>query len=252
MPVSPALGAGHGRVAGYRLSARHGSNKHHARCGSGTAGAHRSRSHARRASFHERARAHHLGCRRHQRSHRPNRHNRRHAARHHRRGPAAAHSSACVDSNLTPSAQNLDRVRAATLCLVNRERTAQGESALREDAALACAAQSHSDDMASRGYFDHVGPGGDTPVSRVRRCGYIYSPQVGYEIGENIGWGTLWLATPRAMVAAWMSSPGHRANILDGRYRDTAIGISPHGIASLAKGQAGAVYTQDFGVISTG
>jgi uncharacterized protein YkwD len=94
--------------------------------------------------------------------------------------------------------------------------------------------------------------GGDTPLSRVRHCGYIYSSQGGYEIGENIGWGTLWLATPRAMVSAWMASPGHRANILDGRYRDTAIGVSPHPLSSMARGQAGAVYTQDFGVIITG
>jgi uncharacterized protein YkwD len=157
-----------------------------------------------------------------------------------------------VDANLTPNGQNLARVSEATLCLVNRERAGQGESPLRVDAALACAAESHSADMASADYFDHVGPGGDTPLSRMRRCGYVYSPQVGYEIGENIGWGTLWLATPRAMVAAWMASPGHRANILNGRYRDTAIGVSPHPLASLARGQGGAIYTQDFGVIITG
>ena len=55
--------------------------------------------------------------------------------------------------------------------------------------------------------------------------------------------------TPRAIVAAWMASPGHRANILDARFRDTGIGVSPHPPASLADGQAGAIYTQDFGVI---
>jgi hypothetical protein len=49
------------------------------------------------------------------------------------------------------------------------------------------------------------------------------------------------------MVAAWMSSPGHRANILDPRFRDTAVGVSPHPPSSLARGQAGAIYTQDFG-----
>jgi uncharacterized protein YkwD len=157
-----------------------------------------------------------------------------------------------VDGNLMPNSQNLERIREATLCLINRERAGQGESALRADAALTCAAQAHSEDMASGDYFDHVGSNGDTPLGRARRCGYIYSSQVGYEIGENIGWGTLWLATPRAMVASWMGSPGHRANILDARYRDTAIGVSPHPIASLAHGQAGAIYTQDFGVIIKG
>ncbi len=88
--------------------------------------------------------------------------------------------------------------------------------------------------------------------SRIRACGYIYSSQVGYEVGENIGWGTLWLATPRAIVAAWMASPGHRANILDAHFRDTAIGVSSHPPTSLARGQDGAIYTQDFGVIIAG
>ena len=158
----------------------------------------------------------------------------------------------CVDANLTPTSQNLGRIRDATLCLVNRERAGHGESPLRVDAALQCAAQRHSEDMASGDYFDHVGPGGDTPLSRISHCGYIYSSRVGYEVGENIGWGTLWLATPRAMVAAWMASPGHRENILDGNYRDTAIGVVARPVASLARGQSGAIYTQDFGVIITG
>ena len=81
----------------------------------------------------------------------------------------------------------------------------------------------------------------------MRAIGYVSRSQIGYHVGENIGWGTLWEATPRAMVAAWMASPGHRANILDARFRVTAIGVSPHPPSSLARGQAGAIYTQDFG-----
>ena len=88
-------------------------------------------------------------------------------------------------------------------------------------------------------------------MARMRDVGYV-SSRVGYEVGENIAWGTLSLATPRAIVAAWMASPAHRANILDPRYRETGIGVSPHPPASLARGQAGAIYTQDFGVIIGG
>ncbi len=73
--------------------------------------------------------------------------------------------------------------------------------------------------------------------------------RAGYEVGENIAWGTLSLATPRAIVAAWMASPAHRANILDANFRETGIGVTPRPPASLAHGQAGAIYTQDFGVI---
>jgi uncharacterized protein YkwD len=260
LPASAALASGGSHVASYRSSARHGHARHHARCGTGRA------SHARRASFRTSAGPrngrHHAHCPRLHRLRHGLQHRHRHATRPHvhrhapraraHRGPAAAHSSACVDANLTPTSENVDRIRAATVCLINRERTSRGENPLSVDPALQCAAQAHSEDMAARDYFEHVGPNGDTPVSRVRRCGYIYSSQVGYEVGENIGWGTLWLATPRAMVAAWMGSPGHRANILDGHFRNTAIGVAAHPIASLAHGQPGAIYTQDFGVIIAG
>jgi hypothetical protein len=115
------------------------------------------------------------------------------------------------------------------------------------NARLQRTAQGHTRDMAFRDYFDHSRGPGDTLLRRMRAAGYIFSSRIGYEVGENIGWGTLWLATPRAMVAAWMASPGHRANILDPRFHDTAVGVSPHPPSSLARGQAGAIYTQDFG-----
>lgn len=103
--------------------------------------------------------------------------------------------------------------------------------------------------MASADYFDHVGPRGDTPSERMRAAGYLAGAQF-FEVGENIAYGTGWMATPRAIVAAWMASPGHRANILDPDFRDTGIGASAHLPASLSGGQRGAIYTEDFGVTS--
>jgi hypothetical protein len=138
-------------------------------------------------------------------------------------------------------------VRDATLCLVNRQRVIRGERPLALNARLQRTAQGHTRDMAFRDYFEHSHGPGDTLLRRMRAAGYIYSSRIGYEVGENIGWGTLWLATPRAMVAAWMASPGHRANILDPRFQDTAVGVSAHPPAKLARGQTGAIYTQDFG-----
>ena len=91
-----------------------------------------------------------------------------------------------------------------------------------------------------------AGASGLTPAA-----GYIYSSRIGYDVGENIGWGTLADSTPRAIVAAWMASPGHRANILNSHFRDTAIGVSPRLPSSLTRSQAGGIYTQDFGVITT-
>ena len=74
-------------------------------------------------------------------------------------------------------------------------------------------------------------------------------PSSGYVIGENLAWGTLGLATPQAIVEAWIASPGHLANILEGQYRDTGIAIVPATPPSLGEGEPGATYAQEFGVI---
>jgi uncharacterized protein YkwD len=173
----------------------------------------------------------------------------RHRAKRRQRRATPPASGACADTQLRPNATNLTLIRAATLCLVNRERARHGEQPLRPNADLLASAQAHSADMASGDYFAHDSLSGSTPLARMRAAGYIYSARLGYAVGENIAWATLWLATPRAIVAAWMSDPGHRANILDATFRDTGIGVSPHPIASLARGEAGAIYTQDFGRI---
>ena len=80
-----------------------------------------------------------------------------------RTAPPAA-PGACADTTLQPNRSNLDRIRAAVLCLVNRERAAHGEVALPPDAHLVQAAQAHTESMAFGDYFEHVGPGGDTPA----------------------------------------------------------------------------------------
>jgi uncharacterized protein YkwD len=165
--------------------------------------------------------------------------------------PAAWGAGGCTATNATPNAGNVEQVRAAVVCLVNRERERAGEGALAPNAQLQQAAQHHSEDMAARDYFEHVGPGGDTPLDRMRSAGYVPGGE-GYEVGENIAWGTLGLSTPRAIVASWMASPEHRANILDPRFRDTGVGVSTHVPAAMGHGQPGGLYTQDFGAILTG
>jgi uncharacterized protein YkwD len=168
------------------------------------------------------------------------------------RGTEDASTVECANTTLAPEPGDMDAVREATLCLINRERVTRGERALRLDSKLVQAAQGHSESMATDDYFAHDGPDGSTPLSRMRAAGYIYSSRVGYEVGENIAWGTLGLATPKAIVESWMSSPGHRANILDANYRDTGIGVTPHVPTTRAEDQSGAIYTQDFGVIIAG
>jgi uncharacterized protein YkwD len=220
---------------------------------------------ARSSSFHASGghlpRKHHharhcteAGSRGHRGSHgsAPGKQTGRHLRRHTSSDVRPADANSCPGADLTPTQDDIEAIRTATLCLVDQERTGRGEAPLQPNAHLQQSAQAHTQSMVSEDYFEHVGPQGDTPLSRMTDAGYIYSSHVGYEIGENIGWGTLSLSTPRAIVAAWMASPGHRANILDTHFRDTAIGISPHVPTSLGHGQSGGIYTQDFGVIITG
>jgi uncharacterized protein YkwD len=263
--ASPSASATTFTSSGHTPARTHRSSRHHhrssARCSRKRAGKRARTRHARRAHTHARTkrcsphrRHRHSGAHKHRKSGHGRKHHaqrkhhalRKHHAQH-RRG--FARKSGCADSTLTPTSENLDRVRAAILCLVNRERASAGERALSPVASLVAAAQRHTEEMAFGDFFDHVGPHGDTPLSRVRAAGYFSGTHGAYEIGENIAFGTGWLATPRSIVAGWMSSPGHRANILDGRFRDTGIGASAHPPASLSGGQHGAIYTQDFGVV---
>jgi uncharacterized protein YkwD len=155
----------------------------------------------------------------------------------------------CQNSQLIPEPGNLALVRAAVLCLINTERAKNGEESLSASPQLEQAAASHGQEMILRDYFAHVSPSGLTPVERIRATGYVPDPEVGYVIGENLAWGTLSLATPQAIVSAWMASPEHLANVLEAKYSDTGIDVEPEVPASLAQGAAGALYTQEFGVI---
>jgi uncharacterized protein YkwD len=204
------------------------------------------------------AKGHHVG---HVRVHAARHHRRRH--KHHKRvhpstdgtshrastGRPATAANLCQGANLEPTAENLESVRAATLCLINGERARYGEEALVVNAQLTDAAAAHSNDMVAHDYFEHTSPGGQTMLMRIRASGFIPNNGDGYELGENIAWGTLWYSTPRSIVEAWMASPGHRANILDGSYRDTGIGVVPAVPSSLSEGESGGIYTQDFGTI---
>lgn len=148
-----------------------------------------------------------------------------------------------------PEAANLSRVRDAVLCLINQVRAQSGEAPLAASERLDRAAQGHSEEMISLDYFEHVSPSGLSPVGRDRSTGYIPNSEVGYVIGENIGWATLNLATPQAIVGAWVASPEHLANILEARYSDTGVGVVAEVPALLSGGSPGATYSQEFGVI---
>ena len=158
-------------------------------------------------------------------------------------------STPCQNTQITPTSENLQTIREATLCLINQERARNNELPLQVNQQLQQAAQNHSGQMISENYFAHISPAGETPLQRITVAGYLPNSQVGYTIGENIAWGTLGLATPQAIVEAWIASPEHLANILESKYQDTGIGVERAAPASLSEDQPGGIYSQTFGVI---
>jgi uncharacterized protein YkwD len=133
--------------------------------------------------------------------------------------------------------------RVATLCLINAERTERGLGALTVSAPLGAAAQDYAKDMVTRGFFDHVSPGGGTMMDRIKAAGWV--PSGTWTAGENIAWGSGSLATPVSIVAGWMASPGHRANILNAGYGQIGLGIADGAPQSGVSGPA-ATYVTDF------
>ena len=123
-----------------------------------------------------------------------------------------------------------DPAEAEVLARVNAERTANGCSPLAWDETLAQVARLHSADMAARDYMDHTNPDGLNPFDRAAAAGTTAS-------AENIAAGQ---PTAADVMASWMASPGHRANILN-------CGLTRIGVGVGYGGSYGINWTQLFG-----
>ncbi|MGW1127202.1 CAP domain-containing protein [Streptomyces sp. NPDC002526] len=142
----------------------------------------------------------------------------------------APKSSAPAPSKSSAPTSTAASAQAAILALVNEERGKVGCSPVTASSSLASLAQSFSDDMAARGFFDHTDPDGKTPWDRADAAG------VSGLGGENIARGQ---ADAEAVMDAWMNSDGHRANILNCDYKTLGVGVH--------YGAGGPWWTQDFG-----
>jgi uncharacterized protein YkwD len=157
----------------------------------------------------------------------------------------ASAASSCADAKLSPTKTNGEALQAAVLCLINQERRDRGLTELKAQPQLLKAAKRHSDDMVRRHYFDHTSPTGNTMKDRAVAAKYI-RPHGSWRVAENIAWGGGSLGSPAKIVAGWMKSPPHRANILDPGLRHAGIGTA----GSAPSGRAGATFTVVLGVRS--
>ncbi len=105
------------------------------------------------------------------------------------------------------------------IALVNQERWTNGQLApLKRVDLLDTSSETHSTNMAVRNFVMHCDPDtGTMPWDRMVAAGYLYS-----NAGENIAWG---YPDPTAVMAGWMASSGHRANILSTTFREMGNGF---------------------------
>jgi uncharacterized protein YkwD len=80
------------------------------------------------------------------------------------------------------------------------------------------AATDHARDMARRNYFDHRARDGSQPKERILRAGY--EPRLS---GENIAFGP---ESAEEVVAGWLDSPGHCANIMEPTFEHIGVGVA--------------------------
>ena len=82
-------------------------------------------------------------------------------------------------------------------------------------------ARAHSESMVRRGFFSHVTPNGSRMTDRARAAGIAHFRALGENIAYNQGYDD-----PGGFaVENWMLSPGHRANILNPEFQESAIGV---------------------------
>ena len=125
---------------------------------------------------------------------------------------------------------------------INRTRRAYDLAPLQFDARLAEAARLHSVDLARTGATGHQGSDGSRPADRMRRQGTR-----GFAFAENVYRGPLYAYLSRTVgatgpnemyrwerperlarlaVDGWMSSTGHRANLLDPDLEWAGVGVA--------------------------
>jgi uncharacterized protein YkwD len=122
-----------------------------------------------------------------------------------------------------PSAVPPAKLMSQVVTRTNQMRDRAGCGQLVVDQELISASVSQSHYMAATGTFSHIGRGGSTFVGRARSAGYTQPA------AENIAWG---YGTADEVMAAWMASPRHRANILncDTKSIGTGVAYAPNGL----------------------
>lgn len=133
-------------------------------------------------------------------------------------GSGSSSNTESGNSNNTQTAQNseINSDEQEVFKLVNQQRTNNGLQALKIDNEVQKVARIKAQDMVNNNYFSHNSPTYGSPFDMLNSFKVSYKTA-----GENIAGNS----SNSAAVTAWMNSPGHKANILNGNFNYTGIGV---------------------------
>ncbi|MEK4485565.1 CAP domain-containing protein [Psychrobacillus sp. FSL H8-0484] len=125
-----------------------------------------------------------------------------------------------------PVKENNEAVKVSSVIqqvvdLTNQERAKAGLKPLQLDTKLTQSAQAKSQDMKNKNYFSHTSPTYGSPFDQMKAFGVTYS-----SAAENIAMGQ---RSATEVMNAWMTSPGHKANIMNPSYTHIGVGLSDSG-----------------------
>ncbi len=101
--------------------------------------------------------------------------------------------------------------------LTNSERQKLGLGILAENSALDQAAAAKAANMFAENYWAHYSPSGKDPWGFIKSAGYKFTVA-----GENLAKN---FQNSDEVVVAWMNSPSHRENIVNGKYKEIGMAV---------------------------
>lgn len=106
--------------------------------------------------------------------------------------------------------------------LINEQRGKLGLASLEWNDEIAEMARLHSENMANYKFFSHTGQDGSMVNDRADAFGI----KKWRAIGENIAYNRGYENPAASAVERWMQSPAHRENLLNGRWKESGIGVA--------------------------
>jgi uncharacterized protein YkwD len=133
---------------------------------------------------------------------------------------ASSSSTAKSVATVSPAAEEANTIERRAFDQTNAARAENGLPQLVWDAELCRMARIHSEQMAKLGYFSHETPEGSQLKERARESGILHFRVIGENIAYNKGYDD-----PGGFaVERWLTSSGHRANMLYAGFQASAIG----------------------------